>query len=342
MDDDDAEAQQQDGAHLEEGGQVVARCQQQPDRQHGGDEPVADDDQCQCLAAVVEPGREGRRLGHGAAIDQRGQQEGGTDQRHLADAGWPDEAAVDAHDQCDRDGADHGEAAPWAPLQRVHHHEGKDREDDDADQKDADAGDAAGERTHLRADHVAERLAVSPGGQEEDGHVLHGAGEHDAGEDPQRAWQIAHLGGEYRADQRAGAGDGGEVVAEQHEMVGRHVVEAIIVAIGRRHPVRIDAEDPFRDVKSVKPVGDEVYTYGCDHQPCGVYRLTASECHDRECNRAQHRDRGPHDFRLQRHISPPRYGLDRRLCGERNRTRGPVLTRWLRGQSHPRIPGALI
>ena len=64
--------------------------------------------------------------------------------------------------------------------------------------------------------------------------VLHGAGEHDAGEHPQRARQIAHLRREHGADQRAGAGDGREVVAEQHVAVGRHVVEPIVVADGRR------------------------------------------------------------------------------------------------------------
>ena len=92
-------------------------------------------------------------------------------------------------------------------------------------------GDGAGDRAQLGADHVAERAAVAPRGEEQDSHVLHRAGEHDAGQDPQRAGQVAHLRGQHRPDQRAGAGDGGEVVAEQHVPVGRHVVEAVVVPV---------------------------------------------------------------------------------------------------------------
>ena len=79
-------------------------------------------------------------------------------------------------------------------------------------------------------DQVAQRAAVAARRDEQDDEVLHRAGEHHAGQDPQRARQVAHLRGEHRADQRAGAGDGREVVAEQHVLVGGHVVEAVVVA----------------------------------------------------------------------------------------------------------------
>ncbi len=55
----DAERQPQDRADLEEGGEIVARRQQQPDRQHGGDETIADDGQRQRFAAEGE--HRGRR-----------------------------------------------------------------------------------------------------------------------------------------------------------------------------------------------------------------------------------------------------------------------------------------
>ncbi len=50
-------------------------------------------------------------------------------------------------------------------------------------------------------------------------------------EDPQRAGQVAELGGQRRADQRAGAGDRGEVVAEHDPAVGRHEVAAVVEAL---------------------------------------------------------------------------------------------------------------
>ena len=79
---------------------------------------------------------------HGAAVDERQQQQHGADDRHLADAARPDEAAVDAHDQRDRDGAEHREGAPRAAYQCLHHDQRQHRKHDDADQQYADAGDA--------------------------------------------------------------------------------------------------------------------------------------------------------------------------------------------------------
>ena len=77
----------------------------------------------------------------------------------------------------------------------------------------------------LLARHLAEGLAVAAHREEEHDHVLDGAGEDDADDDPERAGQVAHLRREHRADERAGAGDRGEVVAEEHAAVGDVVVD---------------------------------------------------------------------------------------------------------------------
>jgi hypothetical protein len=68
----------------------------------------------------------------------------------------------------------------------------------------------------------------------QDHKVLHTAAEHRTDEDPERARQIAELRRERRADQRTGAGDGGEVVAEYDPLVGRHEVAAVVEAFRRR------------------------------------------------------------------------------------------------------------
>ena len=98
----------------------------------------------------------------------------------------------------------------------------------------ADEGDGAGGGAHFGADHVAEGAAVAAGRRPQHDEVLHGAGENNAGQQPKRARQIAHLGRQYGTDERTGTGDGGEVVAEQDRAVGRRVIEAVIVANGRR------------------------------------------------------------------------------------------------------------
>ena len=105
----------------------------------------------------------------------------------------------------------------------------------------------AGGLAHFRPDHVAERAAVAAGRDEEHDEILHRAGEDHADQQPQHAGQIAHLRREHRADQRAGAGDGREMVAEQHPFVGGHVIEPVIAAHRRRDARIVEAERLFGD-----------------------------------------------------------------------------------------------
>ena len=51
----------------------------------------------------------------------------------------------------------------------------------------------------------------------QDDEVVHGAGEADADDQPDQPGRVAELRRQHRADERARAGDGGEVMAEQHQ-----------------------------------------------------------------------------------------------------------------------------
>ena len=77
------------------------------------------------------------------------------------------------------------------------------------------AGDA-GDRADLGARDLGERAAAAARRRPERDEVVHRAGEADAGEDPDEAGRVAELRREHRPDQRPGAGDGREVVAEEH------------------------------------------------------------------------------------------------------------------------------
>ena len=96
-----------------------------------------------------------------------------------------------------------------------------------------DRGDAA-DRAQFVARHLAERAAAPPDRDRQHQVVLDAPGEHGADDDPDGARQVAHLHGQHRADQRTGAGDRGEVMAEQHPPVGRHVVGAVLEQLGGR------------------------------------------------------------------------------------------------------------
>ena len=117
--------------------------------------------------------------------------------------------------------------------------------------------------------------------------------DHDAGEDPQRAGQVAHLRRQHRPDQRARAGDGREVVAVEHPLVGRHVVHAVVVPHRRRRPRIVEPQHLLGDELAVEAVGDEVDAERRRDQPHRVDAFAAAERQRGERERADDGDGGP-------------------------------------------------
>ena len=103
---------------------------------------------------------------------------------------------------------------------------------------------------------VGERAAAAARRAPEDGHVVHGAGETAAGDQPDEAGRPAELRGERRADQRARAGDGREMMAEQHPAARRIVVVAVVFLVRRRHARVVERHDLGGDERAVVAVRD--------------------------------------------------------------------------------------
>jgi len=182
---------------------------------------------------------------------------------------------------------------PRAVGERLDHNEGEHREDDDHDREHAHERERARHRPELHLHHLAERAAVAPHRDEEHQHVLHRAGEHHADEDPERPRQVAHLRGEHRPDQRPGAGDGGEVVAVEHILVGGHVVHAVVVPHRRRRALRIHLQHPLDEELAVEAVCEEVHRERGGHQPHRAHRLAALQGDRGERKGAEDADGGP-------------------------------------------------
>ena len=265
--DHDADRQAEDGADLQEGRQVVARGQQQPHGQHGGDEAVDDQDPGQALAIEIEHRAQHRMRGHVLTKGDGGHQADEADDRDLADLARTDVAQVHAHEQRDGDGGRDREGAPGRMRQRLHHDQRQHGQDDHHDHEGAEQRDHARDLAQFGLDQIAQRPAVTARRDEQDGEVLHGAGEHHARQDPEHARQVTHLGGQHRAHQGASPRDGGKVVAEQHVLVGRHVVQAVVVLPGRRHARGVQLEDVLGDEPAVIAVCDQVDAYGGNHHP---------------------------------------------------------------------------
>ena len=98
------------------------------------------------------------------------------------------------------------------------------------------------------------------------------------------------------------------MMAEQHVAVGRHVIEPVVVAIGRRHALRIDAERGLDDEERVEAIGDEVDADRGGHQPHRVDRFAARQRHDGEGHGAQESHPDPGQLLAQLHRSSSRSG----------------------------------
>jgi len=225
-----------------------------------------------------------------ATIDRQHRQHE-ADHRYLADAPGAQVAQVHAHEQRHRNSRGDGEYAPRRVGERLDDDQRQHREDDDHDHEGAEQGDDPRHPTLFLLDKVAERATVAPRGDEQDDEVLHRAREHHAGKDPQQAWQITHLGRQHRPDQRTGPGDCGEVMAVQHVLVRRHIVEPVVVAPGRRLAPRVQFEDARGDEQAVVAVRDQVDADRCHDQPQRADGFTACQCDRRGQMRRERRRR---------------------------------------------------
>ena len=146
-----------------------------------------------------------------------------------------------------------------------------------------------------------EALAVPSHREEQHDHVLDGAGEDDADDDPDRARQVAHLRGQHGPDQRAGAGDGGEVVAEQHPAVGDVEVPAVLQPLGGGGALVVELQHLVGDEAGVEPVGDRVRRQRGEQDPQRGDVLTAREREHRPADGADDGDAAPDHHRLRGH-----------------------------------------
>ena len=148
--------------------------------------------------------------------------------------------------------------APRARLERIHDDQRRARREDDHDAEHRDERRDTGDRSDLLARHLAERLAVAAHGRCEDDEVLNRAAEHDADDDPDGAGQIAELRGERGPDERAGAGDRREMVAEDDPAIRRHEVAPVVEPLRRRRTLGVEREDLGGDQLAVEAVGDGI------------------------------------------------------------------------------------
>jgi hypothetical protein len=89
-----------------------------------------------------------------------------------------------------------------------------------------------------------------------DDEIVDRAGEHDADDEPDEPRGVAELRREHGPDERPGAGDRREVVAEQHPARRRVIVVPVILRVRGRASRVVEDEEARGDERRVVAVGD--------------------------------------------------------------------------------------
>ena len=268
-----ADDQNRDRAELHVGGEVIARLQQQPHRQHRSDESVdAHED-----GDLVR--REGERAGGAGLCHPVSGDHAGDQQNHAEDAGAGDRdfsgVALEhpqAHDERDRDGHADGEHAPRTVRQRVDHHDAQSGQRHQQDEQHGDHRDQSGERADLGARDIGQRAAFVADGGDQHREVLHASGQHGADQQPEKSRRESELRGQRRADQRAGSGDGGEVVSEQHPARRRHVVVTVLKRVSGSGAAIVERQRLGGDERAVVTIREGVNAECTQNDGEGVHR----------------------------------------------------------------------
>ncbi len=109
---------------------------------------------------------------------------------------------------------------------------------------------------------------------------MHGAHEDGAEDDPEERGKPAPIRRDARADDRRGARDGGEVVAEQDVLAGRDVVVVVAERVGRRDDALVVLKDAASDPPGVESIAERERTQREDgHER--AHRAAKIACHAR-------------------------------------------------------------
>src|SRR6185312_6993777 len=192
-------------------------------------------------------------------------------------ASRPQVAQINAHEQRDRDGHGDREGAPGTGFERVHNNQRNHSQQKHDDADDRDERDGAGSLAYLLAGHLAEGFAVTTNGEQQDHEVLHAAAEDRAGKNPDGSGKITELSGEHRPNQRSGTGNGCEMMAEDHPLVGGHEIAPIFQALSGSGALGIKAKNFRRDKFAVETITQRITAQGGDNDPHGIDSFAAAQ-----------------------------------------------------------------
>ena len=206
-------------------------------------------------------------MGHDIRSGQdRQEQQDDADDAGPEDVIMPPDVQVNPHDDGDGHGGHDGKGPPGAVEHGIDHGNGEAGQGEDEDKQDGHRSDAARGLADFTFGNFGQTLTLVPDRGEEHHHIMHGAGQNGAQDDPQGAGQIAELGRQHRPQQGPGRGDGRKVVAEQDKFIGFDIIMAIGHFYRRSQSLPFEFQDFIGNEEAVEAVADGKYCQGHQDQ----------------------------------------------------------------------------
>ena len=156
----------------------------------------------------------------------------------------------------DRHDGEHREGAPGVTLQRVDHHHRQPGHRHRDDKQHGKAGAPSCHRAKLGLGHFGKREPAQFHRGEQRHRVVHCAADHRTGEQPDKTGEEPELRRQHRADQRAGCGDGREMLAGIGPFAGGYVVLAVFIEMRRRRLLVVYLQYLLNEKNTVIAIGD--------------------------------------------------------------------------------------
>ena len=170
------------------------------------------------------------------------------------------------------------------------------RQNNDHNHKAGNQRDHARYCPHFGFNQLTQRTTIAARGYKQHHIVLNRTGQYHADQNPNHARQITHLRGQHRTDQGAGAGNRGEMVAKQHDFIGRDIIHPIIVPKGRGHARAVYLQHFIGNIQTVKTIGDQIHTDRRGQHPHRIDGLATIERRVGKGCGANDGDQAPDEF----------------------------------------------
>ena len=268
--DNESDDDEREGGEELEGVDEVARLQQGPNGEDRGDVGVDQqdrdpDNRGPCRHRSIDRAEEARVSISDGEIHHGKSDDGGDEDVD------PFPVQPDADDNGDRDLHEAGEDGGGIHLEDSSNDQAEDGEDDGQGHEKDGEEEEAGSGAEDASGDVADSLAAMTHGDDQCAEIMDCADEDGAEQDPEESRKPAPDHGEGGSDNRAGAGDGGEVVAEDNALLSGNVVLSILQLDGRDLRVGVQLEDLPGEPASVGVVGDDVENQGAESDGEGLH-----------------------------------------------------------------------